>query len=156
DDAQRPVPIGVPGELWIAGAGLARGYHHRPELTSDRFRDCPFWPGQRMYRTGDLARWRADGCILHLGRNDQQIKLRGHRIELGEIEEALLKHPAVKRAAVVLREAPRENGAAKDARLVAYVVGDAPDLRDFARRALPAIMVPEVFVTLAELPTTPN
>ena len=157
-DAQnQPVPIGVPGELCIAGHGVARGYHKRAELTRERFVTDPFRPDGRMYKTGDLARYLADGTIEFLGRLDQQVKLRGYRIELGEIESVLAKHPNVAQAVVAVRE--DEPG---DQRLVAYLVakngalpGHAP-LRDFAAEKLPDYMVPSHFVSLAALPLTAN
>ncbi|MFS8096831.1 amino acid adenylation domain-containing protein [Lentzea alba] len=145
DAALQPVPPGVPGELYIAGLGLARGYHRRPSLTAERFVANPFGPG-RMYRTGDLARWGADGELEYLGRVDFQVKVRGHRIELGEIEAVLTAHPAVRQAVVVVR----------DNALVGYVTGGAAGLREHAAATLPEYMVPSVFVVLDAMPLTPN
>jgi aspartate racemase len=155
----RPVPIGLPGELCIGGAGVARGYLDRPELTAEKFIPDPFGagPGGRLYRTGDLARWRPDGTVEFLGRTDDQLKIRGYRVELAEIEAALGQHPQVREAVVVAWEP-----APGDKRLAAYVVArgaPAPattSLRDFLRGKLPAYMVPAAFVPLAALPKTPN
>ena len=155
DETLAPVPVGVSGELWIAGSGVARGYWERPELTAERFVADPFVndPGARMYRTGDVARWRRDGRLEHLGRRDHQVKLRGYRIELGEVEAVLERHEGVARAVVACR------AVAGESRLVAYLVGEAREARvldEFARDHLPAYMVPSAWVFLDELPLTPN
>jgi amino acid adenylation domain-containing protein len=149
DERLTPVPRGIPGDLYIAGAGLARGYLRRPELDQERFLPDPFGaPGSRMYRTGDRVRRRDDGRLEFLGRVDDQIKLRGYRIEFGEIESRLLAVPGVNQAAAAVRED----------RLAGYFVGsvDAGELRRALAASLPAYMVPEAFVALDALPATPN
>ena len=168
----QPVPLGVVGEIYIAGVGVGRGYLNRPELTAERFVRDPFSadPEARMYRTGDLGRWREDGAIEYLGRNDHQVKIRGFRIELGEIEAQLSQHDQVKEAVVVVRE-----DVAGEKRLVAYVTprqmasqertsheaGGGPALsaevlRSHLKGVLPDYMVPSAFVVLQSLPLTPN
>jgi len=160
DERLEPVPFGVVGEVYIGGAGLARGYFNRPELTAERFVPNPFSAnvGARLYRTGDLARWRSDGEIEFVGRADHQVKLRGYRIELGEIEAALASHESVRGCVVVITETE-----AGDRRLVAYVVNDAPsgesrsgEWRAFLKERLPAYMIPSIFVELNELPLMSN
>ncbi len=155
DAALKPVPVSVPGELYLAGDGPARGYLHRPELSADRFVACPYGePGERMYRTGDLVRWNDRGQIEYLGRLDHQVKVRGFRIELGEIETALSAHPAVTQSVVMARQ---DN--AGDTVLVGYVVSDGVDTADLKRsvaNALPEYMVPSAIVVLDEMPLNPN
>jgi amino acid adenylation domain-containing protein len=150
-------PIGVPGELYLGGEGLARGYHARPDLTAERFVQSPFDAGARLYRTGDLCRRRPDGTLEFLGRIDQQVKLRGYRIELGEIEAVLAEHPALRAAVVLARE-----DSPGDKRLCAYVIGapgavpSAGELRSFLAARLPDYMLPSDYVALGAFPLLAN
>jgi amino acid adenylation domain-containing protein len=167
DEDRRPVPVLVPGELYLGGIGVGKGYFRRPELTAERFLPDPFWnaPGARMYRTGDLARWMEDGNLELLGRVDNQVKVRGYRIELGEIEARLRAHPAVREGVVVARA-----DGSGEKRLVAYFVARtaselaeprfahllAADLRKSIAADLPHYMVPQLYVRVDELPLSPN
>jgi amino acid adenylation domain-containing protein len=159
DKNWQPTPIGVPGELYLGGAGVARGYLNRPALTAERFVPDPFSdrPGAHLYKTGDLGRYRPDGSIVFLGRMDHQVKIRGFRIELGEIEATLIKHEAIRDGVVVARE-----DAAGDKSLVAYFApaglpGPSPsELRRFLKQKLPDYMIPTTFLELEALPLTPN
>jgi amino acid adenylation domain-containing protein len=157
DSRLQPLPIGVAGELYLGGRGVARSYLNRPQLSAEKFLSSPFESGTRLYRTGDLARFRQNGEIKFLGRSDHQVKLRGYRIELGEIEAALRSHPAIEDAVVILREA-----AATGAMLSAYAVA-RPGLRleqseifDFLKRKLPTYMTPSTLALLDRMPLTPN
>ncbi|KAI9239023.1 MAG: hypothetical protein BYD32DRAFT_460189 [Podila humilis] len=157
DKNRKPVPLGVTGELYIGGPGVANGYLNRPDLTAERFLPDPFSnaPGARMYKTGDLARWLPDGNLIYLGRDDFQVKIRGFRIELGEIEERLSEHPQVHEAVVV---AAGEGG---DKRLVAYIAAAADDklatsLRDHLASILPEYMIPSAFVRMDVFPLNNN
>lgn len=159
DQHRQPVPVGVPGELYVGGAGVARGYLKRPDLTAERFIPHPFEArsGARLYKTGDLARYQPDGAIEYLGRLDHQVKIRGFRIELGEIEAALMLHPGVREVLALARdEQPGES------RLVAYVVprqGGSPSANDLRRALaaqLPDYMIPSAFVLINAIPLTAN
>jgi acyl carrier protein len=157
DAFQQHTPIGVPGEICIAGAGVARGYLNRPDLTAERFVKDPFVSGARMYRTGDLGRFRPDGVIQCLGRLDHQVKLRGFRIELGEIESVLMQFAGIRQAVADVKAS--HSG---EKRLVAYLLmenGAEPslaDLRAFLKTKLPEYMVPATFMVLEKLPVSPN
>jgi amino acid adenylation domain-containing protein len=154
DERGLPVPFGTPGELWVGGDGLARGYWGDPELTARKFVDDPVEAGRRVYRTGDLVRWRRDGEIEFLGRLDTQIKVRGYRIELEELESALLRYRLVSGAAAVATDA--SDG---ETQLVAFVTGselDAEQLLDYAKATLPDYLVPSRIVVVPKLPLNPN
>jgi amino acid adenylation domain-containing protein len=156
DRALQPVPIGVPGELYIGGVGLARGYLNRPELTKEKFVANPFNQETRLYKTGDLARYHANGAIEYLGRIDNQIKIRGFRIELGEIKAVLSQHPAVREAVVMVREISQRQ------QIIAYIVGDRTgqwsreEGKNYLQNLLPEYMLPSVFIMLDRLPLLPN
>ncbi len=160
DPYMQPVPIGMPGDLYIGGDGLARGYLNRPELTAEKFVVNPFidHPKSRLYRTGDRAKYLADGNIEFLGRIDNQVKIRGHRIELGEIEATLIQHPAIRECVVVARA----RDSLIEQSLIGYVVPKqqpAPsvaELRSYLKEKLPEYMIPPVFMQLDDLPLTPN
>lgn len=157
DRAMQPLPIGVPGELWIGGAGLARGYGNRPELTTEKFVDNPFAPagGERLYRTGDLAAFREDGTLDYLGRIDRQVKIRGFRIEIGEIEAILSRHPSIRECVVSAKD-----DVDGECVLVAFIVVNETvsdtDLRRFLQAKLPDYMIPSYFSRLEAFPLTPN
>lgn len=159
DRYMQPVPVGIAGELYIGGKRLARGYLHQPDLTSERFVSNPFSSSAdaRLYKTGDLVRYQSDGTIDYLGRIDQQVKIRGFRIELGEIEAALIRHPAIKECAVVVREDIRG-----EKFLVAYVVSQnnlfpgIREMRSYLKNSLPEYMIPAMYMPLERIPLTPN
>jgi amino acid adenylation domain-containing protein len=164
DRGLRPLPVGVPGDLYIGGAGLAHGYLGRPDLTAEKFLPDPFagGPGARLYQTGDLARWLGTGEIEFLGRTDHQVKVRGFRIELGEIEAVLARHSGVRDAVALAREVQGASGAAGERRLIAYLVAkpgfmlQSGALRSALLESLPEYMVPSAWVFLESLPLTPN
>ncbi|WP_460625192.1 AMP-binding enzyme, partial [Kitasatospora kifunensis] len=153
DTHGNPVPVGVPGEIHVAGGGVARGYLNRPELTTERFPHNS--DGERMYRSGDVARWLPNGTLEHLGRADDQVKIRGFRIELGEIETALVQHPNIHETVVTTHQ-----GTDDHRRLIAYIVSDTAlstaELRTHLAESLPDYMVPAVFIPLDRLPLTPS
>jgi amino acid adenylation domain-containing protein len=160
DEYLQPVPIGIPGELYVGGVGLAQGYLNRPELTTEKFIDNPFNPhqGAKLYKTGDLAYYLPDGNIMFVGRTDHQVKIRGFRVELGEIESVLRQHPAVGQAVVILRQ--MENGKERlEAYVVAHLGRETPtvtNLNKILREKLPGYMIPQIVVVLDALPVTPN
>jgi acyl-coenzyme A synthetase/AMP-(fatty) acid ligase len=166
DDHLNPVPVGVIGELHIGGAGVARGYLNQPELTAERFITDPFRPGGRLYKTGDLARRRPDGTLVFAGRIDHQVKINGLRVELGEIEAALLSHPEVGQAVVIVSEQQsqgRDRGADQGRKQLAGYVRPVPgscpqvaDLRAHLGKTLPGYMIPSFLLVLDELPLTTN
>ncbi len=151
----QPTPIGVVGELYIGGDGLARGYLHRPELNQERFIDNPFLPGDKLYKTGDLVRYFKDGNLEYFGRHDEQVKIRGFRVELGEIATAIEQHPDIQESVVITND-----DAQKNLRLIAYVVTNKQDittqLLSYLQQKLPNYMLPSAFIVLDKLPLTPN
>jgi len=155
NEREQPQPVGVPGEIYISGEGISRGYINKPELTREKYLQDPFVEGERMYRTGDLARWLENGNIEFIGRTDHQVKIRGYRIEVGEIESMLLKHEVIKEAVVLVRE-DREN----EKYLAAYITANRKmvigELREHLKWELPEYMLPQYFVQLPRLPMTPN
>jgi acyl carrier protein len=155
DPHRNPVPVGIPGELYVGGTSVGRGYLNRPELTQAKFIPHPFssHTGDRLYKTGDLARYLPDGNIEFLGRIDTQVKIRGIRIELGEVEAALNTHPQIQQAVVLVSE-----DTSGDKRLVAYIVGEvrSDQLQEFLRQTLPAYMLPSAFIGIDSIPLTPN
>ncbi|HEX5084319.1 MAG TPA: amino acid adenylation domain-containing protein [Blastocatellia bacterium] len=165
DEKRRPAPIGVVGEIYIGGAGLARGYHHRPDLTAEKFVPHPFSAegGERLYRTGDLGRYLSDGNIEYVGRIDEQVKVRGHRVEPGEIEAVLLEREGAREALVIAHAGEPEGpnaGTRGPSRLIAYVVGDealtASEWRAYLRERLPDYMIPSAFIALDRMPLARN
>lgn len=153
NEAYQLQPVGIPGELYIAGMGLARGYIRLPELTAEKFVDNPYVPGTRMYRTGDLARWHADGTIVYMGRLDHQVKLRGYRIELGEIEAALLRHPDISEALVIVR-ATKDGDKYLSAYMVCYREITAAEIRKSLAPILPDYMIPSQYSLIERMPLT--
>ena len=151
DSKLQPVPVGIPGELYIGGSGVALGYHGQPERTAERFIDSPFVSGERLYKTGDRVKFLPDGNLDFLGRFDNQVKIRGFRIEPGEVEAALASHPSVTESLVLVRE--DEPG---EKRLIAYVVGKTDGLREFLTERLPSYLMPSAFVKLDSFPITAN
>jgi acyl-coenzyme A synthetase/AMP-(fatty) acid ligase/acyl carrier protein len=157
DQDLKPVTVGVVGELCVGGAGVARGYHNRPELTADKFVANPFKANEKIYRSGDFARILPNGEIEYIGRKDEQVKIRGHRIEIGEIEAALLKLPEIEDSVVLATKNEQE-----EYELSAYVISDNPDsfsiadMREKLKVQIPAYMVPSFYVALAEFPLTSN
>ncbi|MBW4431896.1 MAG: amino acid adenylation domain-containing protein [Pelatocladus maniniholoensis HA4357-MV3] len=151
----QPTPVGVIGELYIGGDGLAKGYLHRPELTQERFIDNPFIPGNKLYKTGDLVRYLQDGNLEYLGRHDEQVKIRGFRVELGEIATAIAQHPDIQESVVIASDDAQENQ-----RLIAYFVTDKQDINtqllSYLQQKLPNYMLPSAFIVLDKLPLTPN